>query len=74
MSCEGPPPAPGKIGTCHSVSNFKRWKIGEYGGVSGINQMKSEIYKRGPVACGIDASPKFIAYTGGIYSEYDPDP
>jgi len=44
--------------------------IGEYGGVSGINKMKAEIYARGPIACGIDASPQFIAYTGGIFSEH----
>ena len=31
--------------------------------------MKTEIYTRGPISCGIDASAKFENYTGGIFSE-----
>ncbi len=32
--------------------------------------MKAEIFARGPISCGIDATSKFEDYTGGIFSEF----
>jgi cathepsin X len=57
-------------GNCVNIDKFSLYKASEYGSVSGVAAMKKEIYARGPIACGIDATPNFDKYTGGIYSEF----
>lgn len=65
QTCTGP------VGTqnCTAVTNPKLWYASEYGYVAGADRMKAEIYKNGPIGCGIDATNKLEAYTGGIFSQ-----
>jgi cathepsin X len=32
--------------------------------------MKADLYKYGPISCGIEVTDKFEAYDGGIFSQY----
>merc|ERR1712013_934369 len=56
-------------GVCSRQTNFTRYTVTQYGPVSGADNMKAEIYARGPLACGIDATEQFERYTGGVYSQ-----
>jgi len=70
--CHGPPPAEGQSGieNCWAVENWKRYYVSNYYSLEGADNMKSEIYKNGPISCGIAVTDGFEAYKGGIYSEY----
>lgn len=50
---------------------YKRWMVSEYGRVTGRDQMKAEIAARGPIACGVMVTEKFMNYTGGVYAEHN---
>merc|ERR1711988_1896821 len=63
-TCSTFPPS----GFCGPVKNYPNATIAEYGTVSGAKNMAKEIMARGPIACGIDASP-ILKYTGGIVSD-----
>lgn len=54
---------------CSPVEKHPTYWVGDYGTVRGADKMKAEIYARGPIGCGIDATSKLEAYTGGIFSE-----
>eukprot|EP01083_Nonionella_stella_P284187 967311_1 len=56
-------------GVCSKQDNFTLYYVSEYSGVSGVDDMKAEIYARGPISCGVDATPELEAYTGGVFSQ-----
>lgn len=55
-------------GKCVGISSFPNASISNYGSVRGEKNMKIEILNRGPIACGINASP-VLNYKGGIFSD-----
>jgi len=57
-------------GPCHETRKYTAWKAKEFGRVKGRQNMKKELWARGPIACTILSTNKFYyGYKGGIYSE-----
>ena len=50
---------------CVGLSRYPNATVSEYGHIHGADAMQKEIYNRGPVACGIDAT-QIEDYTGGV--------
>lgn len=59
---------------CMPIKDYNRLMVVEHGRLSGLKAMKAEIFHRGPISCGIDATDKLDAYPGGIYAEYKEHP
>lgn len=70
--CKGPSPAAKESGSenCWAVTNYRKYYASDYYYVYGPDKMKADIYKYGPISCGISVTPNFSNYTAGsIYSE-----
>lgn len=52
-------------GFCTGLDHFPNATVAEWGELSGVKEMKAEIFARGPIACGVNAEP-MDNYTGGI--------
>jgi len=69
--CSWPPPAEGDDGLkgCWATP-WRKYHVSDYYGLSGADKMKAELYKNGPISCGIQATPEFEKYDGkSIYSQ-----
>jgi cathepsin X len=69
--CVPPAPSPDDDGlyNCAAVPH-KKYYVSEYYNLSGVHKMKSDLAVHGPISCGIQATPNFDVYMGGIYSEH----
>jgi cathepsin X len=69
--CTWPPCPVGE--TCQDkcwAVDHKNYYATHYYSLSGEKHMKAEIYKNGPISCGVDATDKFEDYKGGIYKQF----
>jgi cathepsin X len=58
-----------ELSDCTGVSH-EPYYVSEYYKLSGVDQMKAEIYKNGPISCGIHVTDNFENYDGTyIYKE-----
>lgn len=73
--CTWPPPAANETGIegCWAV-DYKKYYVSDYYGFSGAEKMKAELYKNGPISCGLMVTDGFEAYKGGVYSEVNSFP
>ena len=52
-------------GGCKAIQPYPNATIESYGAIQGHEEMMKEIYKNGPIACGVNAGP-ILNYSGGI--------
>jgi len=56
-------------GHCVGIDKFPHVTIAEFGNTrQDVHEIKSEIYRRGPVAAALNAEP-LVAYKGGIIND-----
>ena len=56
-------------GTCKPQQSYDKYWVNEFDSVDGVTKMKNEIFSRGPITCGIQVTPEFEDYQGGIYQQ-----
>ncbi|KAF4661617.1 hypothetical protein FOZ61_003065 [Perkinsus olseni] len=62
-------------GNCRPTKHYRTWFARDYARLlNGTDQIKREIWKRGPVSCGVDATKQMDDYTGGIFYQNKPQP
>lgn len=54
---------------CFAQPKYQKYYVSEYGTTLGEEQMKAEIFARGPIACSVAVTDEFEAYTGGIFDD-----
>ena len=59
--------APGK--GCWAVKDPPLWYVEEHGVVMGEDNMRAEIWARGPITTTIAVTPELEAYTGGVFAD-----
>ena len=52
-------------GSCYPIQYYPNATISSFGAVKGSDDMMNEIYKNGPIACGINAE-QILEYSGGV--------
>jgi cathepsin X len=58
-------------GTCSAIEKYPLWRVSEFGLVTEEEEIKKEVFARGPVSCLMDATPELeFEYTGGIFEQH----
>ncbi|KAF4676842.1 hypothetical protein FOL47_004776 [Perkinsus chesapeaki] len=52
---------------CKATANYRTWRIKDFARLETADQIKREIWKRGPVGCGVDATQQMDDYEGGVF-------
>jgi cathepsin X len=63
--CENCLPSKG----CFAQKTYDKYYVAEYGTTLGEQQMMTEIYARGPIACSVAVTDEFLKYSGGIFDD-----
>jgi len=54
---------------CSAQKDYPLHYVAEHGTVKGEDNMKAEIYARGPISCTIAVTSALVTYTGGVFND-----